>query len=52
MMPTEQVEPMHSAKKAIIHQLTTMLSTSNNVLFPGHNHLLITAWAIIKVLGH
>ena len=29
-------------KKATIHQLTTMLSTSKNVLCPGHNHLLTT----------
>ena len=43
-----------------------MLSTSNNVLFPGHNYLLTTGaddpftliitfagiWAIIKVKGH
>ena len=28
--------------KATIHQLTTMLSTSKNNLFPGHNHLLNT----------
>ena len=27
-------------KKATIHQLTTMLSTSKNVPFPGHNYLL------------
>ena len=27
-------------KKHTIHQVTTMLSTSTNVLFPGHNHLL------------
>ena len=55
-------------KKATIHQLTTMLATSKNVLFPGHNHLLSTraddpslwllplliagAQAIIKVSGH
>ena len=32
----------HWAKKATIHQLTTMLSSSTNVLFPGHNHLLTT----------
>ena len=25
-------------KKATINQLTTMLTTSKNVLFPGHNH--------------
>ena len=29
-------------KKATIYHLTTMLSTSKNVLFPGHNHLLTT----------
>ena len=29
-------------KKATIHQLTTMLSTSKSVRFPGHNHLLTT----------
>ena len=52
-------------KKAIIHHVTTMLATSKNVLYPGHNHLLtigtddptlIIAWAparvIIKVKGH
>ena len=48
-------------KKATVHQLTTMLSTSKNVLFQGHNHLLTTdaddpslagSQAMIKVLGH
>ena len=29
--------------KASIHQVTTMLATFNNVLFPGHNHLLTTS---------
>ena len=29
-------------KKTTIHQVTTMLATSKNVLFPGHNHLLTT----------
>ena len=29
-------------KKATIHQLVTMLATSKNVLFPGHNRLLTT----------
>ena len=29
-------------KEATIHQVTTMLATSKNVLFPGHNHLLTT----------
>ena len=48
-------------KKATIHQVTTMLATSKNVLFPGHKHLLTTgaddtllacAQAIIKVSCH
>ena len=26
--------------KATIHQVTTMLATSTNALFPGYNHLL------------
>ena len=30
-------------KKATIHQVTTMLANSKNVLFPGHNHLLTTS---------
>ena len=29
-------------KKATIHQVTTILTTSKNVLYPGQNHLLIT----------
>ena len=29
-------------KSKKIHQVTTMLATSKNVLFPGHNHLLTT----------
>ena len=29
--------------QVIIHQVTTMLATSENVLFPGHNHLLTTS---------
>ena len=32
----------HCAKKATIHQVTTMLATSKNILFSGHNHLLTT----------
>ena len=32
----------HCAKKATIHQVTTMLATSKNVLFQGPNHLLTT----------
>ena len=29
-------------KEVTIHQVTIMLTTSKNVLFPGHNHLLTT----------
>ena len=45
--------------KGTIHQVSTMLATSKNVLFPSHNHLLTTGtddpsltWTIIKVTGH
>ena len=31
-----------TVQKAIIHQVTTMLATSKNVLVAGHNHLLTT----------
>ena len=52
-----------TAQKATIHQVTTTLTTSKNVLFPGHNHLLTTcrttddpslagAGAINKVSSH
>ena len=30
-------------KTATIQQVTTMLATSKNVLFPGYNHLLTTS---------
>ena len=30
------------AQKATIHQVNTLLATSKNILFPGHNHLLTT----------
>ena len=51
-------------KKATIHQVTTMLATSENLLFPDHDHLLTTSaddptvWLlperglVIKVKGH
>ena len=48
-------------KKASIDQVTTMLATSKNVPFPGHNHLLTTGTddpslsgtrAITEVSGH
>ena len=37
-----QMDCFHCPQKATIHQLTTMLATSENVIFPGHNHLLTT----------
>ena len=48
-------------KNITIHQVTTMLATSKNVLFLGHNHLLTNgtddpsltgAWSIIKMSDH
>ena len=53
-------EASTAQKKPTIHHLTTMLATSKNVLFPGHNHLLTTSTddpplastrAIIKASG-
>ena len=47
----------YTAQKSSIHQVTTMLATSKNALFPGHNRLPTTgiddpgAWVIIKVSG-
>ena len=35
-----QTDSLH--KKPTIQQVTTMLATSKNVLFPGHNHLVTT----------
>ena len=32
--------PLH--KNATIHQVTTLLAISKNVMIPGHNHLLTT----------
>ena len=32
-----------TGQKATIHQVTTMLATSKNVLFPGHDRLLTTS---------
>ena len=39
---------MAQGPKATIHQLTTMLSTSKNVQFSGHNHLLTTSTDIVQ----
>ena len=45
-LESTKAKECHFAKKTLyIHQLTTMLSTSKNVLFPGHNHLLTTGTA-------
>ena len=58
---TVKLDPSPCTKTLYIHQVTTMLATFKNDLFPGHNHLLTTgtddhslagARAIIKVSGH
>ena len=55
------MQSMTLGKTATVHQVTTMLTTSKNVIFPDPNHLLTTgtndpslagARAIIKVSGH
>ena len=38
-------------KKAAIYQVTAMLATSKNVLYPGHNHLLTTSADNLHVLA-
>ena len=67
VLKNECVRCSHAPRqKATIQQLTTMPSTSKNVLFPGHYHLLTNgandpsllsitlagARVIIKVSGH
>ena len=53
-VPVLTGELSDSAQKNIIYQVTTMLATSNNVLFPGHNHLLSrgtddpTLWLLLE----
>ena len=48
---------VHSVQKITIHQVTTMLVTSENVIFVGHNHLLTigtddpTLWLSPKCLS-
>ena len=39
---TNELRNLTLHKKATIQQVTTMLATSNNVLFPSYNHLLNT----------
>ena len=41
--------PSTLGKKATIHQVTNMLATSKNVLFPGPNHLLTTGADDLKL---
>ena len=57
----DQLHTITLRVKATIHQVTTMLVTYRNVLFPGHNHLLTTgtddpslagAWVIISISSH
>ena len=42
-------------KKATIHQVTTILATSRNVQFPGHNNLLTTGirdgWDLVSSIS-
>ena len=39
MHPEKHID-LSLGQKVTIHKVTTMLATSNNVLFPGPNHLL------------
>ena len=41
----------HRAKKATIHQVTTMLAISKNVLFPGYNYVLTTGTDDLSLTG-
>ena len=61
ILSSEHCYITYTAQKASIHQETTMIFISKNVLFPDHNYLITTstddpslagAWAIIKVSGH
>ena len=42
VLDVSDTRTIHWAKKNTIHQVTTMLAISKNVLFPRHNHLLTT----------
>ena len=42
MNTSRKYNPFPQRKKASVHQRTTVLSTSKNVLFLGHKHLLTT----------
>ena len=39
---TGKIATIQQVTTMLIHQVTTMLATSKNVLFPCHNHLLTT----------
>ena len=42
-MPKKQTSILDTTQGShYIHQVTSMLATSKNILFPGHNDLLIT----------
>ena len=41
VMHDDKVYRLTLRKKATVHQVTTMIATFKNVLFPGCNHLLI-----------
>ena len=39
----------HCAKKNNIHQVTTMLATSKNIVFSGYNHMMqLFHWVIVS----
>ena len=40
-----------TAQKATIHHLTIMLATPENVLFPGHKHLLTIGTDDLSLAG-
>ena len=42
--PTLHDFSINIAQKSTIHQVTTMLVTSKNALFPGHNHPVLMTW--------
>ena len=39
----------HTHPKNPIHQVTTLLATSKDILFPGHNHLLTTSASYLAI---
>ena len=41
----------NTAQKTTFHQVSTMLATSKNVLFPGHNHQLTTGADLTLIIA-